>query len=314
MDIDYLHTHSEFDDLIRIVADELSIVPVLVEKDYWIMHCLHGLQAQGMVFYLKGGTSLSKGHNIIHRFSEDIDIVIEPPTSMNVVVGKNQNRTAHRESRRSYYDWLAENIKIKGVEEITRDTAFDDEKYRSGGIRLHYPTNLQMHQDVKSGILLEVGFDTIAPNSGMTISSWAYDFAETKVPLKDNRAFNVSCYHPGYTLIEKLQTISTKFRKQQTSGTFSENFMRHYYDVYHLLAHEPVVKFIGTKEYHMHKKTRFRASDNHDLTQNQAFQLGDGEVFEQYNAQYKMSQSLYYKDKPSFEEIIARLRRLSERL
>ena len=52
---------------------------MLVEKDYWIMHCLWGLQAQGFQFELKGGTSLSKGFGVIHRFSEDIDIRIEPP-------------------------------------------------------------------------------------------------------------------------------------------------------------------------------------------------------------------------------------------
>ncbi|WP_425485263.1 nucleotidyl transferase AbiEii/AbiGii toxin family protein [Burkholderia guangdongensis] len=38
------------------------------------MQCLWGLQAQGFQFELKGGTSLSKGFGIIHRFSEDIDI------------------------------------------------------------------------------------------------------------------------------------------------------------------------------------------------------------------------------------------------
>jgi predicted nucleotidyltransferase component of viral defense system len=45
----------------RIVAQETDIDPALVEKDYWIMHCLHGLQQLGLTFELKGGTSLSKG-------------------------------------------------------------------------------------------------------------------------------------------------------------------------------------------------------------------------------------------------------------
>lgn len=62
----YLHDHSQFADLIRIVADEKSIDPALVEKDYWIMHCLHGLQQFG--FVLKGGTSLSKGHQATTGF------------------------------------------------------------------------------------------------------------------------------------------------------------------------------------------------------------------------------------------------------
>lgn len=80
---------------------------MLVEKDYWIMHCLWGLQAQGFQFELKGGTSLSKGFGIIHRFSEDIDIRIEPPHGMDVKTGRNQDKPAHVESRRAYYDELA---------------------------------------------------------------------------------------------------------------------------------------------------------------------------------------------------------------
>jgi predicted nucleotidyltransferase component of viral defense system len=55
---DFLHKHAQFADLIRIVAQERSIDPALVEKDYWIMHCLYGLQQLRMTFELKGGTSL----------------------------------------------------------------------------------------------------------------------------------------------------------------------------------------------------------------------------------------------------------------
>jgi predicted transcriptional regulator of viral defense system len=64
------------------VAEEKGIAPALVEKDYWITHCLYGLQQLGLKFELKGGTSLSKGYGIIHRFSEDIDIRIEPPPEL----------------------------------------------------------------------------------------------------------------------------------------------------------------------------------------------------------------------------------------
>jgi predicted nucleotidyltransferase component of viral defense system len=77
------------------VAAEQGIDPGLVEKDYWIMHCLYGLRQLGLTFELKGGTSLSKGFQIINRFSEDIDIRIEPPAEMDVKNGKNQTRPAH---------------------------------------------------------------------------------------------------------------------------------------------------------------------------------------------------------------------------
>jgi len=46
---DFLHNHSDFSGLLAIVADERGIDPVLVEKDYWIMHCLWGLQMQNCI-------------------------------------------------------------------------------------------------------------------------------------------------------------------------------------------------------------------------------------------------------------------------
>jgi hypothetical protein len=174
---DYLHDHKEFKELLRAAEHEKRIDSSLVEKDYWIMHVLYGLQQDGFEFELKGGTSLSKGHGIIHRFSEDIDIRIDPPAKMDVKIGKNHIKPQHCESRRKYYDWLAENIKIDGIDKVIRDTEFDDDRYRSGGIRLFYKDASPQKSGLKEGILLEVGFDNVTPNSPLTISSWALDFA-----------------------------------------------------------------------------------------------------------------------------------------
>ena len=94
-----LHDHKDFNDLIAAVSEAMGIDPSLVEKDYWIMHCLWGLQQQGFSFELKGGTSLSKGFGLIHRFSEDIDIRIEPPAGMDVKTDKNQDKKTHQSSK-----------------------------------------------------------------------------------------------------------------------------------------------------------------------------------------------------------------------
>lgn len=52
--------------------------PSFVEKDYWISLALQNLSTSkhfdSVVF--KGGTSLSKGHKLIKRFSEDIDLAV----------------------------------------------------------------------------------------------------------------------------------------------------------------------------------------------------------------------------------------------
>lgn len=245
---DFLHDHRQFADLIRIVAEAQGIAPALVEKDYWIMQSLYGLQQLGLTFELKGGTSLSKGYGLISRFSEDIDIRIEPPADPPVMIGRNHDKAAHVQSRKDFYDRLAQTIVIDGITSVERDTAFDDPRqYRSAGIRLTYASINGSVEGLKDGVLLEVGFDDVAPNEARDISSWAYDFAASQVEIIDNRALGVACYHPGHTLVEKLQAISTKFRQQQETGAFPPNFMRHYYDVYSLLQDPTVQAFVGTQ-------------------------------------------------------------------
>jgi hypothetical protein len=312
---DYLHNHPQFADLIRIVAEEKSIDPALVEKDYWIMHCLYGLQKLGLIFALKGGTSLSKGHQIINRFSEDIDILIEPFPKQDVKTGKNQNSPAQIKTRKDFYDRLVQEIKIDGIPTVERDAAFDDTpNYRGAGIRLNYDSVTEALDGLREGVLLEVGFDTVAPNAPKDISSWVYDYAVGKVEIIDNRAKAVPCYDPGYTFVEKLQTVSTKFRKQQTDGTDPVEFMRHYYDVHELLQQPDVQKFIGTDAYKAHKQARFRQGDNQNISENEAFRLSDAKTKALYANAYERSSALYYAHKPAFAQILAELINWAERL
>ena len=278
------------------------------------MHCLYGLQQLGMTFELKGGTSLSKGFQIINRFSEDIDIRIEPPKDRDVKTGRNHDKPAHVQSRKEFYDWLARTIRINGIEKAERDTAFDNKMLMSAGIRLFHKTHAKALAGLKPGVLLELGFDDVTPNSKKDISSWIYDHAADKVPIIDNRAKAVACYDPGYTFVEKLQTISTKFRQQQASQEFPINFMRHYYDIYRLLRRPEVQVFIGTADYQAHKTKRFRGGDNPIIAQNQAFMLADPDTRKAFAKAFAESSALYYGDKPTFEQVLEEIERWSTRL
>lgn len=307
MSADFLHNHPEFADLVRIVAEQKGIDPALVEKDYWIMHCLYGLQHLGLKFELKGGTSLSKGFQIINRFSEDIDIRIEPPKDRDVKTGRNQTKPAHVQSRRDFYDWLAKTIRIDGIEKVERDTEFDNRTLMSAGIRLYYKTHTRASADLRPGVLLELGFDDVTPSAKKDISSWLYDYAADKVKIIDNRAKSVPCYDPGYTFVEKLQTVSTKFRLQQDKKDSPVGFMRHYYDIYALLQRPEVQEFIGTDAYEAHKAKRFRGADDPNVAQNQAFILADPETRKVYAKAFADSSSLYYDDKPTFDQVLTEI-------
>lgn len=305
---EFLHDRPDFDQLLAVVAEARGLDPMLVEKDYWIMHGLWGLQAQGFVFELKGGTSLSKGFGVIHRFSEDIDIRIEPPGDLKVKAGRNQDKPAHIASRQAYYDELTRRIRIPGIESVERDTLFDDEKMRSAGIRLSYTSHAAKLSGVKDGILLEVGFDDTAPNRPVTISSWALDLATARgVRAFDNRAVDVPCYAPTHTFVEKLQTISTKYRRLSEAQRFPANFLRHYYDVYCLLELEEVQEFIRTPAYQTRKMQRFRSGDELTIANNPAFTLSDPEQRALFAREYEKSSALYYLGQPQFDQLIARI-------
>lgn len=69
---------SLFKDAVLAASQRFGIPEIYVEKDYWVTLVLnvifHSNMADQIVF--KGGTCLSKCHQLIQRFSEDIDLVV----------------------------------------------------------------------------------------------------------------------------------------------------------------------------------------------------------------------------------------------
>lgn len=310
--LDFVHNDPEFKELLAIVSSKKGIDITLVEKDYWIMHALYSLQQQGIEFELKGGTSLSKGYGLIHRFSEDIDIHIR--TNFGLTIEGKDDKPQVRAARKEFYDVLANSLSINGIIEIMRDHDYDDiEKYRSGGIRLYYKSHTPALEGLKDGILLEAGFDTVTPNNPIDISSWTWEYLVSIKASKNyinNTAIGVQCYHPGYTLVEKLQTIIRKYRNKDNPGASdNKNFMRQYYDVYCLLGNSEIQEFIGSPEYFKHKATRIKGADNLiPLNEHPALLLNENEVRDSFKRRYLSTSRLYYKGQPDFEEMLARIK------
>ncbi len=301
--------------LFEIVADEKGLLPDIIEKDYWLMHCLWGIQQQGYQFELKGGTSLSKGFGIIERFSEDIDIQIHPNDD-SVKTGKNHDKSAHIESRRKFFDDTATNLNVPGMV-FKRDHTFDDQsgKMRGAGIKAEYSSFFNGNPSLKPGVILELGFDQTTPFETCEITSWAYQKTKSLgLPTIDNRAKDIPCYCPEYTFVEKLQTISTKFRQEQENKIMPVNFLRHYYDVYKLLENVRVQKFIGTSEYEEHKKHRFRGHDEISIKNNPAFTIGNPDTKKRYSDDFKKKSPIYFGRQPTFDEIMERIEKNIDRL
>ncbi len=131
----------------------------------------------------------------------------------------------------------------------------------------------------------------------------------------DNSAFDILCYHPGYTFVEKLQTIATKFRQEQNGAAVRPNLMRQYYDIARLLDYSDVQQFIGTPEYHAHKNERFPAKDKEiPIAENEAFRLSDPTLRSQFRKRYEETASLYYRGQPDFDSLLDKIKEYIEKL
>lgn len=87
-----LFEHPDFEQVIIHTAEHFhsnGLRESIIEKDYYVTEALRIInQAAGDKVIFKGGTSLSKGWNLIQRFSEDIDIFLDP-TTFDPPLGKN---------------------------------------------------------------------------------------------------------------------------------------------------------------------------------------------------------------------------------
>ena len=85
--------------LVERLAEDLGTSPGLIEKDWHVVRAIGviaGVDTAGMMSAFSGGTSLSKGWELIKRFSEDIDFKVGEPAATSASRARRE-RIAYRE-------------------------------------------------------------------------------------------------------------------------------------------------------------------------------------------------------------------------
>ena len=137
--------------LVERVARDFGTSPGLVEKDWHVVRAL-GVIAQvdpkGMASAFSGGTSLSKGWELLKRFSEDIDFKVAEPTP--------PSRSAGRRARGNYRQHMIEALTgagfaLEGTPEIGNDNRFF-------GADFGYQAQFAVGQGLRPHIRIEMSF------------------------------------------------------------------------------------------------------------------------------------------------------------
>jgi len=235
--VPFVHDAGDFDEILRTVADDRDIAVALVEKDYWVTHTLWALHHQGFDIWFKGGTSLSKGFGLIERFSEDIDIKIEPGVVPDLTAVSDWRRTSKRaiEARKVYFEELTRLIDIPGAE-VTLDLSRVDERWLKADLHVAYPARHVRDLEVlRPIVLLEVGDARVTPSETRGMTSFVHDFLERQGHFgvfDDNRPLAVRCVHPLVTLLEKLEALQRRFPTHEPV-----TFVRHFEDAARIVEH-----------------------------------------------------------------------------
>lgn len=230
----YVHEDPAFGDLLRIVAERRRLALALVEKDYWVTHALWALHAQSFDVWFKGGTSLSKGFGLIERFSEDLDLKVEPGhQSLMPQVGswKSQGPQASAE-RRTSFEWLATNLAVPGATVRLDAGRAETQAWRTADLQILYPAlhAATLPPGMKPYVLLELGNARVVPFVARPITSFVHDHlaqAGLLAAYDDNRPHAVRCVHPLVTLLEKLDALARKAPRAEVEAA---TYVRHYED------------------------------------------------------------------------------------
>jgi hypothetical protein len=239
-----LFQHTDFEQVIIAAHDHFGrprLTYEIIEKDYFVTEALRILAdnfADEIIF--KGGTSLSKGWNLIQRFSEDIDLFVNPAG-----LGKKAIDTKLKRVR----DAVAEHPALEFVpEESATIGGF------GRGDRFSYPRrSTEALQSITPRVFLESGTSSgTYPTVTRPIRSLIAEFLQavgTSLDADDETSFDMPLLHYRRTFVEKMFAIHAKVEMFKETGQSISGYARHYYDLWCLAQQPDVPAMLQSAEY-----------------------------------------------------------------
>lgn len=234
-------------DALTVAARRKGMHPAIVEKDFWVCWTLDYLfneSAYKDSFAFKGGTSLSKGFDLIERFSEDIDLIFDWRLlgyELNEPWEKRSNTKQDEFVKRINED-AASFLRERLLPEM--QTYFEEQNIANAMLQIDEkdPQTLRFFYSQSfsdDSILQEIRLETgaLAAWTPTTVSRISPYIAEEFPSAFARPATSVLTVSPERTFWEKATILHKEaFR---TNGRFPSRYSRHYYDL-HKLAHSDV--------------------------------------------------------------------------
>ncbi len=221
----YLHEDREqFLNAINIVFTQTGIMTQAIEKDYYVTMILRKLSARLPYIVFKGGTSLSKCHGVINRFSEDIDITIDTTLSQG--------------QKKKVKENIVEIADELGMSILNLDKTRSRRDYNR--YEIAYDSVLpSLSEALQPAVLMETSYTAVSfPTVTLPVSNYIGKMMETEAPEYITEfqldPFEMKVQGLDRTLVDKVFAVCDYYLQDKV-----QKHSRHLYDIYKLFSLVP---------------------------------------------------------------------------
>jgi hypothetical protein len=308
-------------------AVELDTLPSYVEKDFWVCLTLdilyNGLPSDHPKLLFKGGTSLSKGYNLIQRFSEDVDFTVFQSAAASTDSQTRKRRIAQLETFASEYigTHLKDCLEAFATA-LSPECRVSLDSIDQSTLLFHYPS-LFVNSDleyIQPRVKLEGGgksaldpneLKTIKPFISSILGDWNFWIS------------NVVTISPERTFWDKVLILHgwhCGHRDENRLPSDSQRLSRHYYDVAMIYRAEvgktAAKNTVLRDDVRNHTIEYFKRSwmKLEEAVPGSMRLIPEGKLLKSLQADYQKMQGMMLGNVPDFNDILADLRLLEAQI
>lgn len=296
----YLHNDKQlFEEIVFATANEVRLPIAIIEKDYYVTMILRELSKRAPECVFKGGTSLSKCHHVIDRFSEDIDIAFSDDLG----------RGARRKFKEDVVIKISEEL---GMQIPNLDNIWSKADYQCY-ILNYFPIDGYVSESMFPGVKMEVVLMSKSfPTEKTRVDSYIYQFL-----MKENmdiveeyglEPFEMNVQSLERTFIDKVFAICDYYLDDDLKF-----HSRHIFDIYMLLPkmnfNDEFVQLIKEVREHRQQMGRCPSSASDVNISLLLLQIVKNRVYE---ADYEDITGYFQKTKIEYNEAIKAIQKVVE--
>lgn len=311
------------------IANKVGLPAQVVEKDFWVTSVLQTVFALPVARHLifKGGTSLSKGWKLIERFSEDIDLAVDP-----VFLGKPEGDLTKKQIkklRKASSLFILEELTPMIYEELERqglDSFITVDAQPNGEGDNTYPEPRQIYLHYKS--IFDKALTYLRPDVVLEVSSRSLLEPTEPIQIKSILGENLPVMPltnsviytaiPAKTFLEKVFLLHELF-SIPGHGMIAERKSRHLYDLYVMMdkdfARNAVTDDFLWESIRHHREiyTSVRGIDYTPDARKRLQLIPRKDILDTWSSDYEaMKESMIYGKKPTFEELLKGMSKLQK--